>query len=246
MEENINKNNSLKKEFESLLTEDLNNRHFKEGEILTGVVEEIGKKFVYLDLGLKSSSAIPIDEFKLSNELAEMKVGSKIKILLERLEHPKTGVLITSREKARKAVSWQKMEKAFADSEKIKAKIVSRIKGGYAVDCQSCLCFLPNSQLSLKPLNNDEVKALMREEQTFEIVKMDKRRGNIVVSRRQHLQRSADASRDEEISKLKVGMIIEDAIVKALTPWGAFIMVNNMETLCHINEISHSRISAPK
>ena len=245
MEENINKNNSLKKEFESLLTEDLNNRHFKEGEILTGVVEEIGKKFVYLDLGLKSSSAIPIDEFKLSNELSEMKVGSKIKILLERLEHPKTGVLITSREKARKAVSWQKMEKAFADSEKIKAKIVSRIKGGYAVDCQSCLCFLPNSQLSLKPLNNDEVKALMREEQTFEIVKMDKRRGNIVVSRRQHLQRSADASRDEEISKLKVGMIIEDAIVKALTPWGAFIMVNNMETLCHINEISHSRISAP-
>jgi len=245
MEENINKNKSLKKEFESLLAEDLSNRHFKEGEILTGVVEEIGKKFVYLDLGLKSSSAIPIDEFKLSNELSEMKVGSKIKILLERLEHPKTGVLITSREKARKAVSWQKMEKAFADSEKIKAKIVSRIKGGYAVDCQSCLCFLPNSQLSLKPLNNDEVKALMREEQTFEIVKMDKRRGNIVVSRRQHLQRSVDASRDEEIAKLKVGMIIEDAIVKALTPWGAFIMVNNMETLCHINEISHSRISAP-
>ena len=85
----------------------------------------------------------------------------------------------------------------------------------------------------------------MQEQQIFEIVKMDKRRGNIVVSRRQYLQRSVDASRDKEISKLKVGMIIENAIVKALTSWGAFIMVNNMETLCHINEISHSRISAP-
>ena len=245
MEKATEKNNSLKKEFESLLAKDLGNRHFKEGSILTGVVEEISKKFVYIDLGLKSSSAIPIEEFKLSNEIAEIKVGSKIKILLERLEHPKTGGLIASREKARKAVAWQKMEKAFENSEKITAKIVSKIKGGFAVDCQSCLCFLPNSQLSLKPLSNEEIKDLMKEPQVFEIVKMDKRRGNIVLSRRQHLQRSVDASREEEISKLKVGMIVEDAVVKALTPWGAFIMVNNIETLCHINEISHSRISAP-
>ena len=245
MEENLGKNSSLKKEFESLLAEDLSGRNFKEGEIVTGTVEEIGKNFVYLDLGLKSSSAIPIEEFKLSNEIDEIKIGSKVKILLERLEHPKTGSLITSREKARKAVSWQKMEKAFENSEKIKAKIVSRIKGGYAVDCQSCLCFLPNSQISIKPLSNDEIRALMKEPQVFEIVKMDKRRGNIVVSRRQHLQKTVDATHEEEISKLEVGMIIEDAIVKALTPWGAFITVNNMETLCHINEISHSRISAP-
>ena len=245
MEEVTEKNNSLKKEFESLLIKDLSNRHFKEGQIITGVVEEISKKFVYVELGLKSSSAIPIEEFKLSNEIDEIKVGSKVKILLERLEHPRTGDLIASREKARKAVAWQKMEKAFENSEKIKARIVSRIKGGYAVDCQSCLCFLPNSQLSLKPLNNDEIKKLMQEQQIFEIVKMDKRRGNIVLSRRQHLQRSVDASRDQEISKLKVGMVIENSIVKALTAWGAVIMVNNMETLCHINEISHSRISAP-
>ena len=215
MEENLGKNSSLKKEFESLLAEDLSGRNFKEGEIVVGTVEEIGKNFVYLDLGLKSSSAIPIEEFKLSNEIDEIKIGSKVKILLERLEHPKTGSLITSREKARKAVSWQKMEKAFENSEKIKAKIVSRIKGGYAVDCQSCLCFLPNSQISIKPLSNDEIRALMKEPQVFEIVKMDKRRGNIVVSRRQHLQKTVDATHEEEISKLEVGMIIEDAIVKA-------------------------------
>jgi len=245
MEDIIKKDSPAKKEFESLLAQDLKKRLFKEGEIVSGVVEEISKKFVYLDLGLKSSSAIPIEEFKLSNEIDDIKVGSKVKVLLERLEHPRTGGLITSREKARKAVAWQKMEKAFQNSEKIEAKIVSRIKGGFAVDCQSCLCFLPNSQLSLKPLNNEEIKDLMRKPQIFEIVKMDKKRGNIVVSRRQHLQRSFDKSRDEEISKLKVDMIIEDAIVKALTPWGAFIMVNNLETLCHINEISHSRITAP-
>ena len=245
MEENLSKNNSLQEEFESLLAQDLSGRNFKEGEILTGIVEEIGKNFIYLDLGLKSSSAVPIEEFKLSNEIDDIKIGSKVKVLLERLEHPKTGSLITSREKARAAVSWQKMESAFANSEKIKARIVSRIKGGYAVNCQSCLCFLPNSQISLKPLSNDEIRALMKESQTFEIVKMDKRRGNIVVSRRQYLQRSVDANHEEEIAKLEVGMIIENAIVKALTPWGAFITVNNMETLCHINEISHSRISAP-
>ena len=233
------------KEFESLLAKDLSNRHFKEGEILTGTVEEISKKFVYIDLGLKSSSAIPIEEFKLSNEIDDIKVGSKVKILLERLEHPRTGGLIASREKARKVVAWQKMADAFEKSQKIEARIVSRIKGGFAVDCQSCLCFLPNSQLSMKPLSNEEIKDLMKKPQIFEIVKMDKRRGNIVLSRRQHLQKSFDASRDEEISKLKVGMTIEDAIIKALTPWGAFIMVNNIETLCHINEISHSRISAP-
>ena len=104
MEETIKKDNPAKKEFESLLAQDLKNRLFKEGEIVTGVVEEISKKFVYLDLGLKSSSAIPIEEFKLSNEIDEIKVGSKVKVLLERLEHPKTGGLITSREKARKAV----------------------------------------------------------------------------------------------------------------------------------------------
>jgi len=244
--ENIKQDkNESRKEFESLLAKDLSKRHFKEGEILTGTVEEISKKFVYIDLGLKSSSAIPIEEFKLSNEIDDIKVGSKVKILLERLEHPRTGGLIASREKARKAVSWQKMEKAFEKSEKIEARIVSRIKGGYAVDCQSCLCFLPNSQLSLKPLSGEEIRELMRKPLIFEIVKMDKRRGNIVLSRRQHLQRSIDATRDEEISKLKVGMIVEDAICKALTAWGAFIMVNNIETLCHINEISHSRISAP-
>ena len=245
MEETIKKDNPAKKEFESLLAQDLKKRLFKEGEIVTGVVEEISKKFVYLDLGLKSSSAIPIDEFKLSNEIAEIKVGSKVKVLLERLEHPRTGSLITSREKARKAVAWQRMEKAFEKSEKIEAKIVSRIKGGYVVDAENCLCFLPNSQLSLKPLNNEEIKDLMRKPQVFEIVKMDKKRGNIVVSRRQHLQKSYDKTRDQELSKYKEGQIIEDAVVKALTAWGAFIMIGNVETLCHINEISHSRINAP-
>ena len=91
--------------------------------------------------------------------------------------------------------------KAFEKSEKIEAKIVSRIKGGYVVDAENCLCFLPNSQLSLKPLNNEEIKDLMRKPQVFEIVKMDKKRGNIVVSRRQHLQKSYDKSRDQELSK---------------------------------------------
>ena len=136
------------KEFEKLLSEDLGNRKFKEGEITTGIVEEIGKKFVFVDLGLKSSGAIPLEEFKLTKEIDKIEVGSKIDVLLEKIEN-KNGEIVVSREKARRAKSWKKMEKAFENKEEVKGIIISKCKGGFIVDVESCLCFLPGSQVDL-------------------------------------------------------------------------------------------------
>jgi len=141
------------KEFEKLLSKDLENRKFREGEITTGTVEEIGKKFVFIDLGLKSSGAIPIEEFKLTKEIDKIEIGSKIDVLLERIEN-KNGEIVISHEKARRAKSWKKMEKAFETKEEVKGIIISRCKGGFVVNVDSCLCFLPGSQVDLKPLKN--------------------------------------------------------------------------------------------
>ena len=166
-------------EFEKLLSQDLNNRKFKEGEITTGVVSQVGKKFIFVDLGLKSEGAIPIEEFKLSREIDKIEIGSKIDVLLEKIEN-KNGDVVVSREKARKAYAWKKMEKAFEKKEEVKGVIISRCKGGFIVDVESCLCFLPGSQVDLKPLKNFD--HLMKVPQTFECVKLDKKRGNIVLS----------------------------------------------------------------
>ncbi len=229
------------KEFEKLLSEDLENRKFKEGEITTGVIEEIGKKFVFVDLGLKSSGAIPLEEFKLTKEIDKIEVGSKIDVFLEKIEN-KNGEIVISREKARRAKSWKKMEKAFENKEEIKGIIISRVKGGFCVNVDSCLCFLPASQLDLRPIKN--FNHLMRTPQTFECVKLDKKRGNIVLSRRAVIEKIRNKDKNKIISKLKEGDIVQ-GIVKNLTDWGVFIDLNGVDALLHITDISWSRINKP-
>ncbi len=229
------------KEFEQLLSKDLGKRKFKEGEIATGTVEEIGKKFVFVDLGLKSSGAVPIEEFKLTKELDKIKVGAKIDVLLEKIEN-KFGEVVISREKARKAHSWKKMEKAFEKKEEVKGIIISKCKGGFIVDVESCLCFLPGSQVDLKPLKN--IDHLMKTPQSFECVKLDKKRGNIVLSRRSIMEKIRDNDRDKIISKIKEGDIVQGT-VKNLTDWGAFIDLDGVDALLHITDISWGRIGKP-
>ena len=229
------------KEFEKLLSEDLENRKFKEGEIATGTIEEIGKKFVFIDLGLKSSGAIPIEEFKLTKEIDTIEIGSKIDVLLEKIEN-RDGEIVISREKARRAKSWKKMEKAFESKQDVQGVIISRCKGGFVVNVDSCLCFLPGSQVDLRPLKNFD--HLMKVPQTFECVKLDKKRGNIVLSRRAIMERIRDKDRDKIISKIKEGDVIQ-GIVKNLTDWGVFIDLNGVDALLHITDISWSRINKP-
>ena len=229
------------KEFEKLLSEDLGNRKFKEGEIATGIVEEIGKKFVFIDLGLKSSGAIPIEEFKLTKEIEKIEVGSKVDVLLEKIEN-RDGEIVVSREKARRAKSWKKMEKAFETKQEVTGVIISRCKGGFIVNVDSCLCFLPGSQVDLRPLKSFD--HLMKVPQTFECVKLDKKRGNIVLSRRAIMEKIRDKDRDKIISKIKEGDVVQ-GIVKNLTDWGVFIDLNGVDALLHITDISWSRINKP-
>ena len=243
MEEIIKQTKSKShKEFEKLLSEDLNNRKLKEGEIVTGVVSSIGKKHVFIDISAKSEGAIPIEEFKLTKELPSIKVGSKIDVLLEKLESNYSGDVVISREKCRRLKTWKKMEKAFEEKKDVKGTIISKCKGGFIVDVDSCLSFLPGSQVALKPLKNFD--HLMKSEQTFEVVKMDKKRGNIVVSRRSILERIRDKDKDKIISQIKEGSIV-NGTVKNLTEWGVFVDLNGVDALLHITDISWSRINKP-
>ena len=229
------------KEFEKLLSEDLGNRKFKEGEIATGTIEEIGKKFVFIDLGLKSSGAIPIEEFKLTKEIDTIEIGSKIDVLLEKIEN-RDGEIVISREKARRAKSWKKMEKAFENKQEVQGVIISRCKGGFVVNVDSCLCFLPGSQVDLRPLKNFD--HLMKVPQTFECVKLDKKRGNIVVSRRSIMERIRNKDRDKIISKIKEGDVTQGT-VKSIVDWGVFVDLNGVDSLLHITDISWYRINKP-
>ena len=242
MEEIIKQDKSkTHKEFEKLLSEDLGNRKFNEGEIATGIIEEIGKKFVFIDLGLKSSGAIPIDEFKLTKEIDKMEIGSKVDVLLEKIEN-RDGEIVVSLEKAKRVKSWRRMEKAFESKEEVKGTIISKCKGGFIVNVDSCLCFLPGSQVDLRPLKNFD--HLMKVPQTFECVKLDKKRGNIVLSRRSIMEKIRDKDKNKIISKLKEGDVVQ-GIVKNLTDWGAFIDLNGADSLLHITDISWSRINRP-
>ncbi|RZO48298.1 MAG: 30S ribosomal protein S1 [Candidatus Pelagibacterales bacterium] len=229
------------KEFEKLLSEDLNNRKLKEGEIITGVVSSIGEKHIFIDIAAKSEGVIPIEEFKLTKEIDKIEVGSKIEVLLEKIENY-SGDVVISREKARRAKTWKKMEKAFETQEEVKGIIISRCKGGFVVDVDSCLCFLPGSQVDLKPLKNFD--HLMRTPLTFECVKLDKKRGNIVLSRRSILEKIRDKDKDKIISKIKEGSIVQGT-VKNLTEWGVFVDLNGVDALLHITDISWSRINKP-
>ena len=242
MEETIKQNKSKSdKEFEKLLSQDLGNRKLKEGEIITGVVSDISKKHIFVDIMAKSEGAIPIDEFKLTKEIDKIKIGSKIEVLLEKIEN-KSGDVVVSREKARKAYSWKKMEKAYENKEKVHGTIISKCKGGFIVEVESCLCFLPGSQVDLRPLKN--IDHLMRVPQTFECVKLDKKRGNIVLSRRAIMERARDHDREKILSKIKEGDIV-NGTVKNLTDWGAFIDIDGVDALLHITDISWVRINRP-
>jgi len=229
------------KEFEKLLSEDLSNRKLKEGEIITGVVSNISEKHIFIDISAKSEGVIPIEEFKLTKEIENIEIGSKIDVYLEKIENF-SGDVVISREKARRVKTWKKMEKAFENKEDVKGVIISRCKGGFIVDVESCLCFLPGSQVDLKPLKNFD--HLMKIPQTFECVKLDKRRGNIVLSRRAILERIRDKDKDKIISKIKEGSIVQGT-VKNLTEWGVFVDLNGVDALLHITDISWSRVNRP-
>ena len=231
-------NKESKKEFENLLEEDFKKRDLKEGSIIKATVSEIGKKHIFVDLKAKSEGIIPIEEFKMSKEIENLKIGSKIEVYLERIETYK-GEIIVRREKARRMGSWKKMEKAFKTQEEVEGIITNKVKGGLVVNIDSCLCFLPGSQVDTKPLRNFD--HLMNVPLKFLCVKLDKLRGNIVVSRRAILEKNKNEDLKKILSKIKEGDVVE-AQVKSILDWGAFLNLNGADALLHVTDLSYSRV----
>ena len=238
--------NPASKEFEKLLNSKLSKTKIEEGKIIEGKINKITEKFVFLFVeGLKSEPVLDINELKTMGLSDKIKLGETISVLLEKIED-KNGEVLVSASKARKISGWEKLIECYEKNEPIMGKIVSKCKGGAIVEHidTGSLMFLPGSQISDKPLK--DISHLINEPQKFALIKVDKIRGNACVSRREIISNVKKEDRAKIIAKYPVGTIIEKAEVKALSSFGAFFNINGeIDCLCHLQEISYSRINHP-
>lgn len=228
-------------DFGSLFEESLRSSGKQEGNVITGVVVGIEKDVVVVDVGLKSEGRIPLREFSVGGATPEIRAGDEVEVYLEKIEN-KNGEAVLSREKALREEAWIKLEKACTKGERVEGVIFGRVKGGFTVDIQGAVAFLPGSQVDIRPIR--DVTPLMHIPQPFQILKMDRKRGNIVVSRRAVLEESRVEARNELLGKIAEGQVL-DGIVKNITDYGAFIDMGGIDGLLHVTDISWSRISHP-
>ena len=234
--------NPLHKEFKSLLDNDFKDRRLKENELINATVVEITKNFVVVDCKAKMEGMIPVEEFKNDDELSKLKIGSKIEVFLERIESFK-GEIIISRDKAKKIKAWKKMENVFESQEEVTGYITGKVKGGFIANVDGLPCFMPSSQIDIKPLKridhllNTPIKVLA--------TRIDKNRGNVCVSRRAVLEKSKNAIVSEALKNVKEGDIVNEAVVKATTDWGIFLDINGIDALLHVSDLSHGRVKKP-
>ncbi len=236
------KNKPLHKEFQSLLDKDFEDRKLQENSIIKATVTEITKNFVVVDCKAKMEGMIPIEEFKNDKELSDLKIGSQIDVFLERIESFK-GELVISRDKAKKMKAWKKMEKVFEKQEEMTGYITGKVKGGFIATVEGLPCFMPSSQIDIKPLKR--IDHLMNTPVKVIATRIDKNRGNVCVSRRAVLEKSKSAEITEALKNIKEGDIIENAIVKATTDWGIFLDINGIDALLHVSDLSHGRVKKP-
>ncbi len=242
IEQELKNTSSLHKEFQNLLDQDFKDRKLKENEIIKATVTEITKNFVVVDCKAKMEGMIPIEEFKNDEELAKLKVGSKIDVYLERIESFK-GEIVISRDKAKKMKAWKKMEKVFETQEEMTGYITGKVKGGFIASVEGLLCFMPSSQIDIRPLK--KIDHLMNVPVKVIATRIDKNRGNVCVSRRAVLEKSKNAEISEALKNIKEGDIVNDAIVKAITDWGIFLDINGVDALLHVSDLSHGRVKKP-
>ena len=241
-EVDLKKNNSSHKEFQNLLNKDFEDRKLKENSIIKATVTEITKNFVVVDCKAKMEGMIPIEEFKNDEEFKTLKVGSQLDVFLERIERFK-GELIISRDKAKKMKAWMKLEKVFEKQEEMTGYITGKVKGGFIATVEGLPCFMPSSQIDVKPLKR--VDHLMNTPVKVIATRIDKNRGNVCVSRRAVLEKSKNAEVTEALKNIKEGDIVENAIVKATTDWGIFLEINGIDALLHVSDLSHGRVKKP-
>ncbi|MDZ4320561.1 MAG: 30S ribosomal protein S1 [Phenylobacterium sp.] len=236
--------NPTRDDFEALLNDSMGGAggDFAEGTVIKGLVVGIEKDFAIVDVGLKTEGRILIKEFGGEDDSkATVAVGDTVEVFLERLENA-LGEAVLSREKAKREEAWTRLEVVFADGQPVMGSIVGRVKGGFTVDLGGASAFLPGSQVDIRPVR--DVGPLMGKEQPFAILKMDRPRGNIVVSRRAILEEARAEQRTELVAQLQEGEVRE-GVVKNITDYGAFVDLGGIDGLLHVTDMSWKRVNHP-
>jgi small subunit ribosomal protein S1 len=212
-----------------------------EGTVVKGTIVGIEKDMAVIDVGAKTEGRVALREFAAPGRQSDLKVGDTVEVYLERVENA-LGEAVLSRDKARREESWGKLEKAFNANEKVQGVIFNQVKGGFTVDLDGAVAFLPRSQVDIRPIR--DVTPLMNSPQQFQILKMDRRRGNIVVSRRTVLEETRAEQRQELVQNLEEGQVI-DGVVKNITDYGAFVDLGGIDGLLHVTDIAWRRVNHP-
>ncbi|MGA8357535.1 MAG: 30S ribosomal protein S1, partial [Xanthobacteraceae bacterium] len=233
--------NPSRDDFAAMLDESFAGGTLQESSVIKGIVVAIEQDMAVIDVGLMTEGRVALREFAGPGRNTEIKVGDVVEVYLERIENA-LGEAVLSRDKARREESWGKLEKAFQNNEKVQGVIFNQVKGGFTVDLDGAVAFLPRSQVDIRPIR--DVSPLMNNSQPFQILKMDRRRGNIVVSRRTVLEETRAEQRQELVQNLEEGQVI-DGVVKNITDYGAFVDLGGIDGLLHVTDIAWRRVNHP-
>ncbi|MEQ8964576.1 MAG: 30S ribosomal protein S1 [Azospirillaceae bacterium] len=230
-----------KESFAALLEESLERTDSFEGTVVKGRVIAIDNDMALIDVGLKSEGRVAVKEFGVPGQPSSLDVGDEVEVYVDRMED-KNGEAVLSREKAKREESWSQLEKAFNDNKRVTGVIFGKVKGGFTVDLSGAVAFLPGSQVDIRPVR--DISPLIGTPQPFQILKMDRSRGNIVVSRRAVLEESRAEARSELVANLKEGQVLQ-GVVKNITDYGAFVDLGGVDGLLHVTDIAWRRINHP-
>ncbi len=233
--------NPTRDDFAALLEETLGDADGFEGRVVKGTVTAIENDLAVIDVGLKSEGRVPLREFAMPGQKADLKVGDEVEVYVDRVENVH-GEAMLSRDRARREAAWDTLETEFAKTARVEGVIFGRVKGGFTVDLNGAVAFLPGSQVDIRPVR--DVTPLMDIPQPFQILKMDRKRGNIVVSRRAILEETRAEQRSGLILSLAEGQVI-DGIVKNITDYGAFVDLGGIDGLLHVTDLSYKRVGHP-
>src|SRR5215472_6536439 len=230
-----------REDFEAMLEASFEERAPAEGTVIRGTIVAIENDFAIVDVGLKTEGRVSLKEFTMPGMAPRVTVGDEVEVYLERIENA-LGDAVLSRDKARREESWIRLEKAFNEQTRVQGVIFGRVKGGFTVDLDGAVAFLPGSQVDVRPMR--DVGPLMNQAQPFQILKMDRRRGNIVVSRRAVLEERRAEERSSLVASLQEKQVVE-GVVKNITDYGAFVDLGGVDGLLHVTDIAWRRVSHP-
>ena len=230
-----------REDFAALLNETLGDADSFEGRVVKGTVTAIENDLAVIDVGLKSEGRVPLREFAMPGQKADLKIGDEVEVYVDRVENVH-GEAMLSRDRARREAAWDKLETEFSKTARVEGVIFGRVKGGFTVDLNGAVAFLPGSQVDIRPVR--DVTPLMDIPQPFQILKMDRKRGNIVVPRRAILEETRAEQRSGLILSLAEGQVI-DGVVKNITDYGAFVDLGGIDGLLHVTDLSYKRVGHP-